>query len=274
MAVKAPPPAATGCVQAVDGVNGKIGGLGGAFGNFGDKELAQAEASLAAPLGCGLGAQLDLSGGSFDGRFIGTVAGHLFGRDPSRGLLGVYGDYTRWNQFGGVRVGHVGPEAEGYFGHWTVQGVAGAEFGNTASGVVGSVLNTFNIRTRFFDEINLAYYPADDLEVYVGHRYLGGLNAAAFGTELGVPLGHGMMAGLFAEATAGEHADHGIWGGVRVYLGQKDKTLIRRHREDDPAVWNNGPPSSANNGSQTTAASATSCSAPDLLIDGICQLPQ
>jgi len=23
-----------------------------------------------------------------------------------------------------------------------------------------------------------------------------------------------------------------VWGGLRVYLGQKDKTLIRRHRED------------------------------------------
>ncbi|MGR3291066.1 MAG: hypothetical protein ACU0C9_07700, partial [Paracoccaceae bacterium] len=28
-----------------------------------------------------------------------------------------------------------------------------------------------------------------------------------------------------------------VWAGLRVYLGAEDKTLIRRHREDDPRNW-------------------------------------
>ena len=42
------------------------------------------------------------------------------------------------------------------------------------------------------------------------------------------------MAALFAEGDAGEGWYHGVWVGLRIYFGQKDKTLIRRHREDDP----------------------------------------
>ena len=64
----------------------------------------------------------------------------------------------------------------------------------------------------------------------------GGKHAAAFGGEVALPVpGTGAMASLFAEGRAGEYT--GVWGGLKVYLGQKDKTLIRRHREDDPVQW-------------------------------------
>lgn len=266
MVTKAPPPPS--CVQAVDGTNGKLGGFGG---EFGDKSYAAAEGALSVPLGCEYGAQIDLNGGSFDDRFIGTVAGHLFWRNPAQGLLGAYGDFTDWDEFGGVHAGHVGPEGEWYAGPWTVQGVAGAEFGNSVSGTIGSIVQTFDVKTRFFDEANLAYYLQDNLEVYVGHRYLGGLNAAAFGGEWGVPLGKGVMAALFAEGRVGEHSDHGVWGGLRFYFGQKDKTLIRRHREDDPTNWNNGADSTFSNGSQTTTTSGPiSCPPGQHLQNGVC----
>jgi len=267
MATKAPP--SPGCTQAVDGLNGKLGGFGGSFDN---KTYYEGEGVLAVPLGCEFGAEVDLNGGSFDGRFIGTVAGHMFWRNPAQGLLGVYGDFTKWDEFGGVRAGHVGPEAEGYFGRWTVQGVVGGEFGNNASGTVGTVIQTFNVRTRFFDEANLAYYPIDNLELYVGHRYLGGKNAAAFGGEWGIPMSHGMMAALFAEARIGQNSDHGAWGGMRFYFGQQDKTLIRRHREDDPTNWNNGAESTYNGGSQMPAA--PTCAPPDHLVNGVCTAQQ
>jgi len=247
LATKAPPP--PGCVQAVDGLNGKIDGFGGSFA---DKSYFGGGGSLSAPLGCEFGAQVDLSGGSFDGRFIGTVSGHLFWRNPAQGLLGAYGDFTDWDQFGGVHAGHFGPEAEIYNGRWTAEGVAGVEFGNTKSGTVGSIIQTYSVPTRFFDQVNLAYYPQDNLEVYVGHRYLGGKNAAAFGGEWGIPMNNGMMAAPFVEARLGENSYHGVWGGVRLYFGAKDKTLIRRHREDDPNTWNDGPDSTSNGGSTTT----------------------
>lgn len=78
------------------------------------------------------------------------------------------------------------------------------------------------------------------MKVFVGHRYLYGKNALAVGGEWGMPLGHGIMAALFAEGRVGENDFHGVWAGVRLYFGQKDKTLIRRHREGDPADWEDG----------------------------------
>jgi hypothetical protein len=251
MPTKAPPP--PNCTQAVDGVNGKIDGLGGAFA---DKSYDAAQGALAVPLGCAFGAQVDLTGGSFDGRFLGTVAGHLFWRDPARGLLGAYGDFTQWDQFSGVRAGHVAPEAEWYNGRWTAQGVAGVQFGNNVSGTVGPLTQTFNVPTRFFDEVNLAYYPQDNLELYAGHRYLGGKNALALGGEWGLPVNNGIMAALFTEARIGQGTEHGVWGGLRFYFGRKDKSLIRRHREDDPTNWNNGPDSTFAGGGQTTTPPA------------------
>lgn len=110
MVTKAPPP--RGCVQAVDGVNGKLDGFGGEFAN---KPYYAGEGSLSVPLGCEWGAQLDLSDGSLDGRFIGTAAGHLFWLHPAQGL-GAYGEFTHWNEFGGVHSGYVGPEGELYYG--------------------------------------------------------------------------------------------------------------------------------------------------------------
>ena len=38
---------------------------------------------------------------------------------------------------------------------------------------------------------------------------------------------------IFAEGRIGEDDYAAVWGGVRLYLGQ-EKSLIRRHREDDP----------------------------------------
>jgi hypothetical protein len=106
-----------GCAQAVDGLTGKVGGFGGSVNNSG---YYGGTGSFAAPLGCEWGFQLDGSAASFDSRFVGTVAGHLFWRDPAKGLLGLYGNYSYWAQGGGVRASHVGPEAEWYLGRWTL----------------------------------------------------------------------------------------------------------------------------------------------------------
>lgn len=232
MAVKAPP--APGCTQAVDGINGKAGAFAGSLAN---DSIYGALGAISLPLGCEFGVQLDGIAASYDGSGLNIGAAHLFWRNPSEGLIGAYGDYAQWDRFGGVHVAHVGPEGERYFGQWTLQGLAGVEFGNNTSVTVGPVMQNFNIPDRFFDEVNLAYYVQDNLKVYAGHRYLGGKNGAAFGGEWGIPLQGGIMAALFAEGRVGENNDHGVWGGLRFYIGQKDKSLIRRQREDDPTEW-------------------------------------
>src|SRR5665213_3832287 len=231
--VKAPQQA--GCAQAVDGINGKVSTLGGSFANNG---VYGGMGSLGLPLGCELGAQIDGTAASFDKRFLGSIAGHIFWRDPAKALVGLYGSYTYWNSnVGGVNSNHIGPEGEVYMGRWTLQGLGGVEFGNSVSGSVGPIIQTYDIKTRFFDEVNLAYYLEDNFKVYAGHRYLAGRNALAIGGEYGIPMSHGVMASLFLEGRVGEDSFNGVWGGLRFYFGQKDKTLIRRQREDDPIVW-------------------------------------
>jgi hypothetical protein len=244
----------SGCTQAVDGANGKLAGLGGTY----DKNsLYGAMGSLAVPLGCQFGAQLDGTAASLDDRFLGSLGGHLFWRNPAEGLIGLYGSYTNWNQVGGVHASHTGVEAEWYSGRLTLQGVAGVETGNTASGTVGGLPTTFNVKTRFFDQINLDYYAQDNFKVYLGHRYLAGQNALALGGEYGVPLGRGIMAAPFVEGRVGENNFRGVWGGLRFYFGQKDKTLIRRQREDDPIDWGGDFGGLAHSGSASSSSPAS-----------------
>ena len=234
---------------AVDGVNWKLDGLGGSFS---DRGFGAGRAAVTVPLGSQFGLQMDGVAGNFDGRFFAGGAGHLFWRDPAKGLIGLYGSYSHWDQLGGLHVGQVGGEGELYLGRWTIQGVAGVESSNSAT-VVTTALSTtppatsFNTVTqttqniaggsRFFDQVNLAYYVTDDWKAYIGHRYLGGENALALGTEFGIPTGRGTMAALFAEGRIGENGHNGIWGGLRIYFGAKDKSLMARHREDDPTDW-------------------------------------
>ena len=242
----APPP-------AVDGVNAKVEGFGGSLANNG---IYGSKGAVSIPLGGPWGLQIDGTAGSYDQRFFGSIAGHFFWRNPTNGLLGIYANYTHLDEFGGAHVTQIAGEGEYYWQRWTLQGIAGVEFGNKASqttittstvspvGAIPGVTtsNTFtegyDIRTRFFDQINLKYYLTDNWDAYVGHRYLGGKNALAIGSEYALPLGHGIMASAFVEGSVGENDFHGIWGGFRFYFGASDKTLIARHRQDEPEIWN------------------------------------
>ena len=158
--------------------------------------------------------------------------------------------------FGGVNLGQVAAEGEYFYGRFTLQGILGIEFGNSVSstqGIMSTVapggggvpgVNTFttftqgyDIGTRFFDQINLKYYLGDNINAYVGHRYLGGKNAAAFGGEFAIPVSRGVLGSAFVEARVGESDFHGIWGGLKFYFGPTDKPLIARHRQEDPNNW-------------------------------------
>jgi hypothetical protein len=246
------PPAAFVPGRAVDGVNWKFSGLGGSIR---DRSVYGTQGAVSIPLQGYFGAQIDGTLGSYDSRFMGAIGGHLFWRNPAQGMLGLYVNHVHWDKFGGVNASQVAAEGELYWGRVTLQGVLGVEWGNTASninqinaltGQVGNIpgvastttyLELYDIKTRVFDQINLKYYITDNWNIMVGHRYLGGKNALAFGTEAAFPLGRGQMASAFLEGRVGQDRFEGVWGGVRVYYGQKDKPLIARHREDDPTIW-------------------------------------
>jgi hypothetical protein len=239
---------------AVDGFNAKWDALGGTITG---RSLYASRGSFSIPLATQWGLQIDVQAGSLERRAFGALGGHLFWRNPSQGLIGIYTNHVHWDQFGGVHATHVAGEAEVYFGRFTIQGIAGVEFGNSVSTtqVVNSLVvqgfplpnifgtqtftEGFDVKTRFMDQINLKYYFTDNWNGYVGHRYLGGKNALAVGSEAAIPLGRGVMASAFIEGRFGERQFEGAWGGLRFYFGQKDKSLIRRHREDDPIIWDN-----------------------------------
>ncbi len=256
---KSPPPLPVFAqLPAVDGINGKISGFGGWLDNGGrdtfvapngttfilptpnrSQGLFGANGTLSIPLGQRFGLQIDGLASSARGAFVGGGAAHLFTRDPAVGLLGLYGSATRNNAFGGSNVYRLGGEAEAYFGRFTISGTAGWEQTQSGSRFVGSVpgFNIFDFggrTSRFYDMVDLSFYPTDNWKVSVGHRFVGGNHMAALGTEYLVSLGGGTAASAFVEGRIGDRNNRAVFGGLTFYFGQKDKTLIRRHREDDP----------------------------------------
>lgn len=229
--VKAAPYSAPPALPAVDGINYKFDVLGGSLAEEG---FGGARGSVSIPLGFRYGLQLDATGSSYEGEFLGSVSGHLFWRDPGVGLLGLYASYLHWDKFGGLHASRVALEAEHYHGPWTFSAVLGVEAGNTKSQLNGSVLETIGVKSRFYDMIDIHYYMNENTRFSIGHRYLGGKNALALGTEWSVPIAPRTQGSFFLEGRIGESDYKSIWAGLRVYMGRTDKTLIRRHREDDP----------------------------------------
>ena len=235
-------------MPAVDGINGKIDGYGGGASH--SDGLYGANGSLSVPLAYQWALQLDGSVGSDKGIGSEGGAGHLFWRDPSIGLLGAYGSYSHWN---GINVGvgriradggidllgsdHISvdtsraaAEGEYYASRFTLSGIAGVQMVG-----VNSNLLRFSVPDRFFDVFRASYYVTDNFQLSIGHLYFGS-NALTLGFENGLPLGEGRMASFFGEATLAEGGDKAVLAGVRIYFGQHDKTLIERHRQDDPML--------------------------------------
>lgn len=207
-------------LPAVSGINGKFALNGGVFDEEGAAVLSGA---LSVPVGHAFGLQLDGMAGAVDGEFVGGGGAHLFWRDPSTALLGVYGSYTHFDAVDGY-VARLGVEGEYYWNNWTVSALVGAEF----------VENETEDETDFFVFSDLSYYATDNLELSIGHRYTSERHVGALGVEFQLDqtlFSSGVS--LFAEGRIGEDDYQAAWGGIRFYLGE-EKTLIRRHREDDP----------------------------------------
>jgi hypothetical protein len=270
----------------VDGANVKLAGLGGTLAN---RSLSGGVGSYTFPVSHDYGMQIDGGAGRLDSSGWASIAGHLFWRNPSQALFGIYGSFTQWDRFGGVNASHIAGEAEWYWGRYTFGGIVGVEFGNSVSSSTTGFVQTpipfgqvntfatatqgFAVKTRFMDQVNLKCYLTDYVSAYVGHRYVGGKNAAAFGAELSSPLGSGVLGSLFVEGRAGEAAFHGVWGGVKLYFGS-DKSLIARHRQQDPGAnlshYDLLPAITNNTTSSTNTTNQQVCFFGPPLFDGSC----
>ncbi len=218
---------------AVSGPNFKLDAFGGWADASSptedyDEGLYGVGASFAAPIGKRFGVQIDGLIGAFGDDPFYSVAGHGFWRDPSVGLLGIYGSWTyfdrgSWPFLGigsGVEVSRIAFEGELYRGNFTIRTLLGLETGDVDDGL--------------YANLDFSWYATPDAKLSIGYRHSAAGSALALGGEWLMPANFGgARPSLFAEARIGEESHHAVWGGLRVYFGQS-QTLIDKHRYDDP----------------------------------------
>ena len=210
-------------LPAVSAFNGKIE-VGSGFADvdfFGDDELFYGAASFSLPLGDMFGLQADFAIKDAFGETLVGGAGHLFMRDPNSHLLGVIGGYT---DLGNANAAWGGGEAEFYLDNISLELAAGYMHVNPDFGSSNDELFAF---------ADVAFYPVDNLRLALGASSVADFETAHVTAEY---LLYAAPLSLKAELRAGE--DDFVSGtvGVSFYFGGDDssKSLIRRHREDDP----------------------------------------
>lgn len=212
---------------AVSGPNGKFSVEGG---QYDDEGSVLALGSFSIPLGYSFGLQADGAVGTIDDEVMGGGGVHLFTRDPSKYLLGVYASYHSWDS---IDIWRTAAEFEFYLSRVSLTGLAGYESVDVPTTQNGlPVLNTDD--DHFFGRADLAYYPADNFKISGGYRYV---SETSLGTASAEYLfqGAGVPVSLFAKGDFGEKQYNRITGGVKVYFGaDPNKSLIDRHRTEDP----------------------------------------
>ena len=220
---------------AVDGFNSKFSAEGGLLNNDG---AGLFRGSFTLPLGHSFGLQADGALGVIDDKVLGGGGLHLFSRDPSSHLLGLYGSFHTWDS---TDIFRVAAEVALYEGPFTLEGIAGFESVNVPRLKGGLPVLTRNTED-FFTDARAAFYPDENLKLSAGLIYA---NKDALGqAELEwMPRWNGAPVSLTVNSVFGRKDATRITAGVRVYLGvDQMKSLIRRHREDDPVPYTPIPP--------------------------------
>lgn len=210
-------------LPAVSAVNGKIEAGGGFvdLDDYSSDELFYGAASLSIPLGESFGAQVDVNvGHAFDETGAGGAL-HLFTRDPHSYLAGLVGGY---GDVGYAKYGWAGGEAELYLDRVSLEFAAGYLNVNPDSG---------SSDDEFFGFADAALYATDDLRLSVGVASVAKFETANIAAEY---LFSSMPVSLKLKGEVGEDGYAAATAGVSFYFGgdEANKSLIRRHREDDP----------------------------------------
>lgn len=204
---------------AVDGLNFQLSGLTGAIGGYANS-MFMATIATPVPVFEQFGVQADLAIGNYDADYISSAAAlHIFWRDPSIGLLGIYGD---WSYINPEHAGRVAVEGAWYNGRWSLDVMAGVQFGQ-------------HVYTDFVDEVDLSYYFTDNLKASIGHRLISRGNVANFSFEWMPEAAPGWS--VFGQAETGEDEYHAAWIGLRYAFGTGSaNTLIERDRNSNALV--------------------------------------
>lgn len=210
-------------LPAVSGPNGKFELDIGALSDP-SSAIFRAGVSFTLPIGDTFGLQGDLAVGSFADEWVGGGALHAFTRNPSSYLIGVTAGVVAAD---GAMLGAIGVEGELYLDRISLEGWAGwaaLEYDDPM----------MSDDSGFFGVGDLAFYPTDDWRLSIGVTSILGSESLKLATEyqfadLGIPFsGTGEIRAY----------DTGAWSakiGIKGYFGgDSDKSLIDRHRQDDP----------------------------------------
>jgi hypothetical protein len=212
----------TTALPAVSAPNGKVE-IGGGWADLDDTssdEVFRGGAAFSFPVGDMFGIQADLTAlDAFGETAIGGAA-HFFTRDPNSYLLGAYGGYV---DAGSSNIWYVGPEAELYLDNISIEAVGG----------VMDISN--NGGTEFYALGRVALYATDDLRLSVGASTVANFESANAGLEWFMG-DTGLPVSLTVNGELGEDGYTSVLAGLSLYFGGEDKSLIRRHREDDPRL--------------------------------------
>jgi hypothetical protein len=216
-----------GDAPAVSELNGKaaIAGVYHDQKNMLDEEYSSLFlGSLTAPLTHNFGFQADAVVGTRDGNSLGGVGGHLFWRDPAKGLVGITGSYLTANYDNGSPdrdVTRFGGEAELYLGQFTLAVTSGHQNGQ-------------NVEDGYYGSATAYWYANDNLRLGIGAANDPVLDTTGL-ADVEYQPGFTSMPGMtfFVKSAFGDDEYVSAQAGIRIYFG-KDKSLKLRNREDDP----------------------------------------
>jgi hypothetical protein len=212
-------------LPAVSAFNGKIEASGG----FADLKgihgtgLFSGGAALSMPLGDKIGLQTDLTvDRALHNTSIGGAA-HLFTRDPHSYLLGAYGGVA---DLGPANIAWIGGEGELYMNNVSIE-------------MLGGYMNVKpdgkNHKNKAFAIADFGYYATDNFRMTLGASSIAGFNSGHAGFEYMLDSSPFSITG---DVRAGESGFIAAKIGGAFYFGgnEEGKSLIRRHREDDPRI--------------------------------------
>lgn len=217
-------------LPAVSELNGKFDFEGGSINGNADFVF---RGTVTAPIGDRLGFQVDAELGRFIGSTRAGAGAHLFLRDPEKYLLGVYASRHTWED---INISRLAVEGEIYWDDISFSGLAGYEWLDVPSTKGGlAVLNKDEVSP--FVILDFSRYLKDNTKVTIGYNYEAKQSFATVGFETLLQNAK-IPTSLYANARSDLKGNNNIRAGVKLHLGgDPSKTLIRRHREDDPQAY-------------------------------------
>jgi hypothetical protein len=215
-------------LPAVSSLNASFSVEGGLYDN---DEAFVALGSVTAPAGHNYGVQFDGAVGTIDGDAIIGGGFHAFRRNPESYLLGVFTSHHRWKEF---EISRVAAESELYWNDFTIRTLVGLEHISLPDRI-GSMTVMDREDSHLFLELDLAWYPTDNLEMFVGFHRESEAPLGVIGFEYRPLWDFRQPVSIFGVAYAGEDDYLRATAGVRIYFGDNDgRSLIALRREQDP----------------------------------------